>query len=55
MIDTTTGADVTDANDPAVKAARAKFEEVLKDLPGPSPDQQLRPKPPAGTAPAGDA
>jgi arylsulfatase A-like enzyme len=55
MIDMTTGADVTDSTDPAVKATRAKFEEVLKDLPGPSPSQQLRPKPATGAAPAGDA
>ncbi len=37
------GRDVTDADDVNVKAARAKFDGLLKDLPGPSPDQKLRP------------
>lgn len=36
------GKDVTNAEEPDVKAARAKFDALLKDLPAPSPDQQLR-------------
>jgi arylsulfatase A len=55
MIDATSGADVTDAADPAVKAARGKFETLLKDLPGPSPDQKLRPPPTSRNREGGDA
>jgi arylsulfatase A len=43
MIDTTKGRDVPAAEDDAgAKAAREKFEGLLKDLPGPRPEQQLR-------------
>ena len=38
------GKDVTDADDPEVRAAREQFNALLKDLPRPSPDQQLRPE-----------
>ncbi|MDQ3440789.1 MAG: sulfatase-like hydrolase/transferase [Planctomycetota bacterium] len=38
------GKDVTKADDADVKAARAKFDALLKDLPGPSPEQKLRPQ-----------
>jgi arylsulfatase A len=55
MIDATSGADVTDAADPAVKAARGTFETLLKDLPGPSPDQKLRPPPTSRNREGGDA
>jgi arylsulfatase A-like enzyme len=41
MLDAT-GKDVTDSDDAEVKAARAKFDALLKDLPGPSPEQNLR-------------
>jgi arylsulfatase A len=41
MLDAT-GKDVTDSGDADVKAARAKFDALLKDLPGPSPEQKLR-------------
>ena len=43
MIDTSKGRDVPAADDDAgAKAAREKFERLLKDLPGPQPEQQLR-------------
>ena len=43
MIDTSKGRDVPAAEDDAgAKAAREKFERLLKDLPGPSAEQQLR-------------
>jgi arylsulfatase A len=58
MVDAS-GKDVTDADDAKVKAARAKFDALLKDLPGPSPDQKLRPqgdrKPGGANAEGGDA
>ncbi len=32
--------DVTDSDDPAVVAARRRFQEILRGLPGPTPEQQ---------------
>jgi hypothetical protein len=45
MIETSKGRDVPAAADDAgAKAAREKFEGLLKELPGPRPEQQLREK-----------
>jgi len=52
MLDAT-GKDVTESEDAKVKAARAKFDALLKDLPGPSPEQKLRPQ--KANAQGGDA